>query len=124
MQYALIHNKVNEMDVIVALPSIATLGELAFDKGWRVLHQDIPHTDLPSYHHQFGKYFRVLDELQFYLEYLVDEEMSEEDTAYIESCLQENFYEDVHPDSDEEEIDHEFHFMEAPLCDDEEFNRE
>jgi len=79
---------------------------------------------LPSYHHQFGKYFRVLDELQFYLEYLVDEEMSEEDTAYIESCLQENFYEDVHPDSDEEEIDHEFHFMEAPLCDDEEFNRE
>lgn len=119
MQYAIIHN--TSSNALIALPSTEVLNDIAFDKGWRVLQQDCSYTELQKWKENFN--IEVMDSVRFYLDYLVEEEMTEEDTAYIEACMQENFYEEVHADGDEE-IDHEFHFMEAPLCDDVEYNQE
>lgn len=109
MQYAIVHKD----NTLVALPSTVVLNDLAFDKGWRVLHQDISYTELQDWKSKFN--LEVMDEVQFYLDYIADEEMTEEDTAYIEACMQENFYEAVHADADEEEFDPEFSsFSEEP----------
>lgn len=119
MQYAIVYNP-NQLTMI-ALPSTEVLNDLAYDKGWRVLDQDVDYLRLQKYKDKFN--LEVMEPAQFYLDHLAENEMTDEDTMYIEACLQENFYEEVHADGDEE-IDHEFHFMEAPLCDDVEYNQE
>lgn len=111
MQYAIVHN--SAINSLVALPSTVVLNDIAFDKGWRILHQDISYSELQEWKEKFN--LEVMDEVKFYLDYLVDEEMTEEDTAYIEACMQENFYEAIHADADEEEFDPEFSsFPEEP----------
>ena len=111
MQYAIIHNSVSSS--LVALPSTVVLNDIAFDKGWRVLHQDLSAPELQDWKEKFN--LEVMDEVQFYLDYLKDEEMTEEDTLYIEALMHENFYEAVHPDQDEEEFDETFSSIEEPV---------
>lgn len=104
MQYAIVYNQ-NQLTMI-ALPSTEVLNDVAFDKGWRVLDQDVDYLRLQEYKEKFE--LEVMDNVQFYLDYLVDTDMTEEDTAYIEACMTENFYEEVHADEDEEEFDENF----------------
>lgn len=104
MQYAIIHNTI--CNSLVALPSTEVLNDIAFDKGWRVLDQDCSYPEMQDWKEKFN--LEVMEPAQFYMDYLVDAEMSEEDTLYIEACLTENFYEEVHADEDEEEFDENF----------------
>lgn len=104
MQYAIVYNP-NQLTMI-ALSSTEVLNDLAYDKGWRVLDQDVNYLRLQEYKDKFE--MEVMEPAQFYMDYLVDEEMSEEDSLYIEACMQENFYEEVHADPDEEEFDESF----------------
>lgn len=105
MQYAIVHNAI--CNSIVALPSTAVLNDLAFEKGWRIIHQDVSFLKLQDWKEQFIN-MEVKDEIQFYLDHLVEEEMTEEDTLYIESLMSERCYDPIQPDADEEEFDENF----------------
>ena len=114
MQYAIVHN--TAINSLVALPSISALSDLAFDKGWRVIHQDTDWIELQDWKSQFN--LEVMDDVQFYLDYLADEELTDDDIAYINATCQDYFTENQ-ADSDEEEFDVEF-FGEESTEDDEE----
>jgi len=103
MQYAIVHN--SNTNSLVALPSTDVLDDLAFLKGWRVLSQDISHSSLQDWKEKFN--LEVMDAVKFHLDYVADEEMTDEDVEYINSLSQE-FFSENQPDSDEDEIDVEF----------------
>lgn len=97
MQYAIVHNTI--CNSLVALPSTEVLNDVAFDKGWRIIHQDVSFTSLQDWKDKFN--LKVMEPAQFYLDYLVDEEMTEEDTLYIESLMSERCYDTpAQPDAD------------------------
>jgi len=101
MQYAIVHN--TTLNSLVSIPSTSCLNDLAFDKGWRVLEQDISWTELQHWKDLFSN-LEVMDDSQFYLDYLADVELTDDDVFYINACQQDYFTENQ-ADSDEEEFD-------------------
>lgn len=91
------------------------LSDLAFEKGWRISEYNIPWST--------KKLMPFLREDEFYDQYLKEEEDPE---VYAEFYGQVDLplyvLEKETSDFDEDEIDHEFHFQEAPLTEDAEFN--
>lgn len=102
MRYSIIQNATSA--ALIALPATDALSDNAFEKGWRICSSDISYTDLQLWKEKFN--LEVMTPAQFYLDYLVDKEMTEEDTAYIEACLQDSFYE-ASTASDDHNIDDE-----------------
>ena len=122
-QYTIIHN--SKYPSLIAIEATTALSDIAFEKDWRVLLSDLTQAEIEAGLTNTSMTLIYTSYLDFYLDYLVDDELTEEDTAYIESCMGQPFYDDnKFEQADEEEINHEFHFMEAPTCEDTEFNNE
>jgi len=107
-RYAILHNA--DLNAMVALPSTDVLTDQAFDKGWRILNQDVSYLEL-IYNWMASFNMELMDAVKFHLDYIADEEMTDEDVTYINACLQDQFFEGSTngPDSDDEEIDVEFY---------------
>ena len=56
------------------------LSDLAFEKGWRIALPAITYRQMNEYHHSFIPF---MTEAQFYLEYLQDEVMPEEEAVFL-----------------------------------------
>jgi hypothetical protein len=96
---------------LVTVPATG-LNDLAFDKGWRIIHHGLEDFEIPRYTDRFDA--RQMDEAEFFLTYLEDIEMTEDSAEFFgdiirplyEAEQQDNL--GAGPDSDEEEIDVEF----------------
>lgn len=108
MQYAIVHN--SNTNSLIALPSTDVLDDLAFLKGWRILTQDLTWVQLEEWKTKFN--LEVMDAVKFHLDYVADEEMTDEDVDYINS-LSQDFFTENQPDADDDEIDVEFFGEEA-----------
>lgn len=114
MQYNIIYNQT--VSSLVALPCVDTLNDLAFDKGWRIIESDINWNSLQQWKEEFN--IEVMDALQFHLDYLVEDELTDDDISYINASIA-DFYTENHADKDEEEFDEFFTSDDEQLGDDE-----
>ena len=121
----ILFNVLQNNDSFVIMSALDGLSDLAFDKGWRIFDAAIPFKRMQEYQNDYDMPFYT--EANFYLDFLQDEVMPEEECTFL-AGLCTCYYEDndsLNVDNvDEEEINHEFHFMEAPLHEDTEFNQE
>ncbi len=117
--FAIIYNQ--QVSEFIALPASEGLSDIAFEKGWRMFEGDMSNIELVEMEKQV-KVIRY-EPTQFFLDYLSDVQLTEEDIAYIEACRSEPYFEQsVVANENDEEIDHEFHFQEAPITEDTEYN--
>jgi hypothetical protein len=101
------YNVLYNNTAMIILPATESLSDIALDKGWRILHADLSLWDTKKYTEQFN--CEMMDGSQFYLDYLAEELLDEQDIEYI-SALSDPLWENtmVAPDADEEEFDESF----------------
>ena len=89
---------------LVLLPATEGLPDLAFDKGWRIIHPNMEYFEMLKYTTRFN--CELMTGSQFYLDYLADDELDEQDAEYLGSLLDPIWDSTpIPPDEDEEEFD-------------------
>lgn len=101
---ALYNSNISEM---IILPATESLSDLAFEKGWRIIHPNLDHFEMLTYIDRFN--CELQSGSQFYLDYLVDDELDDQDAEYLASLLDPLWDSTpIPPDADEEEFDENF----------------
>lgn len=102
MLYNALYN--SNISAMVLLPAVESLSDIAFEKGWRIIHPNLEHFEMLRYVYRFN--CEVQSGSQFYLDYLVDDELDDQDAEYLGSLLDPLWDSTaVQPDADEEEFD-------------------
>jgi hypothetical protein len=92
---------------LILLPVIESVSDIAFEKGWRIIHPNLAYQDVEQYKERFG--CEVYDGARFYLDHLVDDELDDQDVEYLNSLLDPLWDTAVvAADLDEEEFDENF----------------
>jgi len=99
---------------LIALPASEGLSDLAFDKGWRIIHPNIGTHELRRYEERFT--IGRMDGATFYTEYLEDEEMTDDSAEFFNGVIVPLYEAESNHgiDADEEEFDENFSSIEEP----------
>ena len=105
MLYNALYN--STISAMVILPATESLSDIAFEKGWRIIHPNLEYFEMMRYINRFN--CELYDGSRFYLDYLVDDELDDQDVEYLNSLVDPLWDSTpVLPDADEEEFDENF----------------